>query len=142
MRLAQGSVLVLALVAAAFANPLLASDGAKSSMGTVYLVLLKKGPAWGAKDTPESKAIQDAHMANIKAMWQAKKLILAGPVGGDGDLRGIFLLQVGSLEEAKALAATDPAVKAGALTAEVLPWWVETRVLPEAGKYCQSVDAQ
>jgi uncharacterized protein YciI len=106
-------------------------------MGTVYLVLLKKGPEWTAEATDKTKAIQEAHMANIRAMWEAKKLIIAGPLGDDGDIRGIFLFQVASLEEAKALAASDPAVRAGRLVAEIHPWWVEKRALPAAGGYCQ-----
>ena len=121
------------------ASPLVAAEPPKSTMGTVFLVLLKKGPAWGAAETSESHALQEAHMANIRAMWQAKKLILAGPLGDDGDIRGLFLLQVGTLEEAKALAEGDPAVKAGRLAAEVHPWWVEKQALPQAGMYCQSV---
>jgi uncharacterized protein len=110
----------------------------EAQMGTVYLVLLKKGPAWTAKETPETRALQEAHLANIKAMWDAKKLIVAGPMGDDGDTRGVFVFQVGSLEEAKALAASDPAVKAGRLVAEVHTWWVEKRALPAAGSYCQA----
>jgi uncharacterized protein len=140
MRFVQRNALVLILMAANLAAPLVAQDEARNSMGTVFLVLLKKGPASSSAETPESKAIQEAHMANIRAMWQAKKLILAGPIGDNGDLRGIFLLQAGSLEDAKALAETDPAVKAGRLMAEIHPWWVEKRALPEAGKYCQSVE--
>jgi uncharacterized protein YciI len=107
-------------------------------MGTVYLVLLKKGPAWTAQETPGTQAVQEAHMANIRAMWEAKKLIIAGPLGDDADIRGVFLFQVSSLEEATALAASDPAVKAGRLVAEIHPWWVEKRALPAAGSYCEA----
>ena len=110
----------------------------KSQMGTVYLVLLKKGPAWTATETTETRAIQDAHMANIRAMWAAKQLIVAGPLGDNGDTRGVFVFQVGTLEEATALAGSDPAVKAGRLVAEIHPWWVERRALPAAGSYCQT----
>jgi uncharacterized protein YciI len=110
---------------------------APPNMTVVYMVLLKKGPSWSPQQTPETKAVQEAHMANIRAMWEAKKLIIAGPFGDDGDLRGVFLFQVASLEEAKALAATDPAVKAGRLAVEIHPWWVEKRALPESGSYCQ-----
>jgi uncharacterized protein YciI len=106
-------------------------------MGTVYLVLLKKGPAWTAAETPETPAIQEGHMANIRAMWAAKKLIVAGPLGDDGDTRGVFVFQVGTLEEAKSLTQADPAIKAGRLVAEIHPWWVEKRALPAAGSYCQ-----
>ena len=41
----------------------------------------------------------------------------------DGKLRGMFVFTVGSLEEAKALAEADPAVKAGRLEPEVHPWF-------------------
>jgi len=105
-------------------------------MAVVYMVFLKKGPAWTAAKTPETSALQAAHMANIHALWQDKKLVIAGPMGDDADLRGIFVFDVATLDEAKALAASDPAVKAGRLAVEIHPWWVERRALPEAGKYC------
>jgi uncharacterized protein YciI/ketosteroid isomerase-like protein len=106
-------------------------------MGQVFLVLLKKGPAWTAERTDHTKAIQDAHMANIKAMWEAKKLIIAGPMGDDGDTRGVFVFQAANRAEAQALAESDPAIKAGRLVPEIHSWWVEKRALPEAGAYCR-----
>jgi uncharacterized protein YciI len=109
----------------------------EGKMTTVYLVLLKKGPAWRPGETPELKALMEAHLANIRALWQAKKMIVAGPLGDDGDLRGVFIFQAASLEEAKALAASDPAIKAGRLIPEIHPWWVEKAALPEAGSYCR-----
>lgn len=105
-------------------------------MEQVYLVLLRRGPIWTAEKTAESAAIQKAHMDNIGVQWKAKKLVIAGPMGEDGDLRGIFVYRVGSLDEAKALAASDPAVKAGRLRAEVHPWWVGKGYLPAAGEAC------
>jgi uncharacterized protein YciI len=125
--------IVLASLLGAAAPALAAED---SRMTTVYLVLLKRGPAWTPEVTPATQAIQDAHMANIRAMWEAHKLIIAGPVEDQADLRGIFVFQAASLDEAKALAASDPAVKAGRLVAVVYPWWVEKGALPEAGSYC------
>jgi len=118
-------------------SPSPAPATAESRMGTVYLVLLKKGPAWSAEQTPQTRAVQEAHMANIRALWADKKMIIAGPLGDNGEIRGIFVFQAASLEEAQALAASDPAVKAGRLTAEIHPWYVETRALPEAGSYCR-----
>jgi uncharacterized protein YciI len=70
------------------------------------------------------------------AMWQARKLIIAGPIGDDGALRGIFIFRVPRLEDAQALVASDPAVKAGRLVGEIHPWWIEKGTLPEAGEYC------
>jgi uncharacterized protein len=116
------------------------ASGAKpapSKMAVVYMVFLRKGPEWTAGKTPEHQALQEAHLANIRALWQAGKMVIAGPMGDDGDLRGIFVFDVATLDEAKALVASDPAVKAGRLVAEIHPWWVERRALPEAGKYCQ-----
>jgi uncharacterized protein YciI len=132
---------IVAVACAAVANPgeLLPDADAAHKMAAVYLVLLRKGPAWSGEETPATKAIQDAHMANIRRMWEAKKLIIAGPLGDNGDIRGIFLFDVGSLEEAKQLAEADPAIKAGRLVAEIHPWWVERQALPEAGAYCQTL---
>src|SRR5260370_40069381 len=106
---------------------------APANMTVVYMVLLKRGPSWSPQQTPETQKVQEAHMANIRAMWEAKKLIIAGPFGDDSDLRGVFIFQVGSLEEAKALAASDPAVKAGRPAGEVHPWWAGRRAPPGAG---------
>ncbi|MDX5438471.1 MAG: YciI family protein, partial [Pontibacter sp.] len=40
----------------------------------------------------------------------------------NGELRGIFIFDVATLEEAKALTEADPAVKAGKLIMELHPW--------------------
>ncbi len=133
------------LFAAMACGGMLASDvtpAEPSRMTVVYLVLLKKGPTWTPDVTPASQAVQDAHMANIRAMHQARKLVVAGPVEDQADLRGIFVFQAASLEEAKAWAETDPAVKAGRLTAAVYPWWVEKGTLPNAGDYCTAAGSK
>jgi uncharacterized protein YciI len=110
---------------------------AGGGMGELFLVLLKKGPAWTAEVTDQTKALQAAHMANMKAQWEAKKMVVAGPDGDDHDLRGVFVYAAASREEAKALAESDPAVKAGRLVPEIHSWWVERNALPEAGAYCR-----
>src|SRR5437899_8620062 len=128
---------VAALAAGEQAGPSPAASAAPpSNMEQVFLVLLKKGPKSTKEDSPERKAIQEAHRANIRAMWQARKLVIAGPMGDEGDLRGIFIFRVPKLEEAQALLASDPAVKAGRLVGEIHPWWIEKGTLPEAGEYC------
>ena len=62
-------------------------------------------------------------MAHINKMADSGKLVAAGPVIDDGELRGLFVFKVSSPEEAKALTSSDPAVKSGRLTFEVLPGW-------------------
>jgi uncharacterized protein YciI len=97
---------------------------------TVYLALLVRGEKWTPGQTPENEAIQKAHLANIGRLAELKKLVVAGPFGDDGTLRGIFVFRVASLEEARTLAETDPAVKAGRLALQIHPWIVPDGILP------------
>lgn len=97
---------------------------------TAYLGLLTRGAKWTPEKTPASEELQKAHIANIIRLAETKKLVVAGPFGDNGTLRGIFVFKVASLEEAKELAATDPAVKAGRLAIEMHPWMVPEGALP------------
>jgi uncharacterized protein YciI len=97
---------------------------------TYYFSFLRRGPKWSAQRTPETETLQAAHMANINAMAKTGKLVIAGPFENAGDYAGVFVFKVGSLDEAKALAESDPAVKAGRLVADVHPWLVAQGSLP------------
>jgi len=99
-------------------------------MMTAYLAFLVRGEKWTAEKTPETEAIQKAHLATISRLAELKKLVVAGPFGDDGTLRGIFVFRVNSIEEARELAATDPAVKAGRLALRIHPWIVPEGILP------------
>ena len=96
----------------------------------MYLTFLTRGEKWTPEKTPATEEIQKGHMANINRLAEMKKLIAAGPFGDDGRLRGIFVFRVDSLEEAKNLTATDPAVKAGRLAMNIYTWMVPEGVLP------------
>jgi hypothetical protein len=48
---------------------------------------------------------------------------LAGPFLEDGQLRGIYVFAVESVEEARKLTETDPAIQAGRLRMELHPWY-------------------
>jgi uncharacterized protein YciI len=97
---------------------------------TAYLALLSRGAKWTPEKTPATEEIQKGHMANIIRLAGLKKLVVAGPFGDDGQLRGIFVFKVASIDEARALAETDPAVQAGRLAIEIRPWLVPEGVLP------------
>jgi uncharacterized protein YciI len=97
---------------------------------TAYLAFLTRGEKWTPEKTPATEEIQKAHLANINRLAELKKLVVAGPFGDNGKLRGIFVFRVATLEEAKALAETDPAVKAGRLALEFHPWMVPEGILP------------
>jgi uncharacterized protein YciI len=99
-------------------------------MTKAYIGFLSRGAKWTPEKTPQTEELQQAHMANIHKLAATRKLVVAGPFGDDGQLRGIFVFRVGSLEEAKELAATDPAVQAGRLSIEMHPWLVPEGILP------------
>lgn len=91
-------------------------------MKKYVMAFLKRGP--NRDQSPEeAQALQKAHMDNIGRMAEAGQLILAGPFFDDGDIRGIYVFDVETIEEAQALTATDPAIQAGSLVMELHPWY-------------------
>jgi uncharacterized protein YciI len=97
---------------------------------TAYLGFLNRGKKWTPEQTPATQQLQEAHLANINRLAALKKLVVAGPFGDDGNLRGIFVFRVATLEEARSLAETDPAVQAGRLEIDMHPWLVPEGILP------------
>lgn len=109
--------------AAGFDAELAASLGADDyGMKRYVMAFLKAGPNRD-RSPEEAQALQRAHLNNIRKMAEAGKLVLAGPFMDDGDVRGIYVFAVESVEEAEALTATDPAVQAGSLEMELHPWY-------------------
>lgn len=99
-------------------------------MPVYYFGLLVRGPSWTPGNSPELQALQAQHMAHIQKTAEAGKLVIAGPLGDSGPIRGILVYKVASLDEAKALAEADPTVKAGRLSVELHPWNVPKGSLP------------
>jgi uncharacterized protein YciI len=100
-------------------------DDVPPNMATYYVALLRRGPSWTPTMTPEVQKALEGHMANIRRLAAAGKLLVAGPFleqSGPGSPAGLFVLQASSIAEAQRLVATDPAVQAGRFIAEVLPW--------------------
>jgi uncharacterized protein YciI len=97
---------------------------------TAYLAFLTRGEKWTPEKTPATEAIQKAHLENINKLAEMKKLVVAGPFGDNGRLRGIFVFKVESIDEARTLAATDPAVQSGRLALQIHPWVVPEGILP------------
>ncbi len=92
-------------------------------MKMYVMAFLKKGPNRNQSEA-EAEALQSAHMANIKRMAQSGDLVLAGPFGkNDLDMQGSYIFNVKTIEEAEKLTATDPAIKAGRLRMELVPWY-------------------
>lgn len=114
---------IIFLIALCSSAPAQEKAEAKFEMTTYYVAFLKRGPNWTAEATSETKKLQEGHMAHITSMAESGKLILAGPFADGGDLRGMFVFRTATLEEAKALAEADPAVRAGRFVLELHPWY-------------------
>ncbi len=93
-------------------------------MKRYWLVLLKKGPN-RTQDSISAAKIQAGHMANINRLAKEGKIIMAGPMGSDGDLRGIFIMNCKDSSEVEQIVNTDTAVITGRLKMEYYPWWSE-----------------
>ena len=98
-------------------------------MTTYFVGFLYRGPKWTAESTPETQRIQEGHMANIRRMGEAGKLLVAGPFSDDGDLRGLYVFKVATKEEAEKLVESDPAVQAGRLRFELHPWFAAKNIV-------------
>lgn len=91
-------------------------------MRRYVLALLKTGPNVN-QDSSAARRLQQAHMENIRRLAKEGKLVLAGPFLDDGPLRGIYVFNVETVEEARELTLTDPAIQAGRLEMELHPWY-------------------
>jgi uncharacterized protein YciI len=105
-------------------NPDLATKlGAdKYGMSKYVFAFLKSGPN-RSQDSTEAINLQKAHLDNIKRLADEGKLVLAGPFLDDGEIRGIYIFNVSTIEEARKLTETDPAIKAGRLVMDLHPWY-------------------
>ena len=94
-------------------------------MKQYFFVMLSKG-ANRTQDSVTAAKIQEGHMAHIRETAQSGQLQIAGPFDDEtGDWRGILIYDVKTLDEAKALCAADPAVKAGRLVCDIRGWWAQ-----------------
>ncbi|MCW8870431.1 MAG: YciI family protein [Proteobacteria bacterium] len=92
-------------------------------MKTYVMALLKAGPNRD-QDEETAQKLQQAHLANIRNLAEKGQLVLAGPfMANDHGLQGIYIFNVSTIEEAKKLTETDPAIKAGRLRMELIPWY-------------------
>ena len=96
---------------------------AQEEMTRYFIGLIYKGDEWKSIPPEKEIEIQRGHRANIDRLIQNGQMVLAGPIENAGELRGIFIYRTRTLEEAQALATTDPAVQAARLRIEVYPFW-------------------
>lgn len=92
-------------------------------MKKYVIAFLYRGDRVSEYSEAERAEIQKGHMANITKLAEEGKMVLAGPFFGNEELRGLFFFAVESLEEAKVLTESDPAVKAGVLKMDLKEWY-------------------
>lgn len=92
-------------------------------MKQYVMVLLYRGESANDFTEQELEELQAGHMANTNRLAEEGKIVVAGPFGDDTELRGIFIMDVATVEEAEELCAADPAIAAGRLRVECHPWW-------------------
>ncbi len=102
-------------------------------MRKYVMAFLLRGDRVSEYTSEQRSEIQAGHMSNISKMAEMGKLIVAGPFMGNEDLRGIYIFDVQTLEEAKALTETDPAIHAGVLKMDLKEWYgsAALMMLPE-----------
>jgi uncharacterized protein len=91
-------------------------------MKSYVMAFLKAGPNRD-QDSATAAQLQKAHLENIGRMAASGKLVVAGPFMDDMDIKGIYIFNVETVEEAKALTGSDPAIRAGRLVMELHPWY-------------------
>jgi uncharacterized protein YciI len=96
-----------------------------------YIFVILKTGSNESKDTVLNDSCFVGHFNNINRLVKERKLIVAGPLfKNDKSYRGIFILNVSTMEEANIILETDPAIKAKFLEPEVYEWY-GSAALPE-----------
>jgi uncharacterized protein len=91
-------------------------------MKQYWLVLLYSGGV-RSQDSITAAKIQKAHINNIERLAAEGKIIMAGPMGDNGNLRGIFIMDGKDSTEIANHIRLDSAVVTGRLRFEIHPWW-------------------
>lgn len=97
-------------------------------MKKFVVAFLRRGPN-RSQDSTIRANLQRAHLDNITKLAEEGKLVLAGPFLDDGELRGIYIFNVSSIEEADSLTKTDPAIQAGSLIMDLKPWYGSASII-------------
>ena len=100
------------------------------------LVLLRRPDS--APDYPDEEIdrIQREHLAFYASLRASGEVVTNGPVQEPGDpaLRGLGFYRTGSIERSRELAESDPAVRAGRLTVDIMTWYCPPGTMSRPGR--------
>ena len=91
-------------------------------MQQYFMAFLKRGKN-RSQSKEEADSLQRLHLAHLSKMYELGYADISGPFGDLGDIRGVTIYNVPTIEMADSLANADPSVKAGRLEIEMHPWW-------------------
>ena len=97
--------------------------GEEMTMQKYFIVFLKSG-SQRSQNPEEAARLQQEHLQYLGNLYEEGVIVLNGPTGDEGDIRGFSVYSTATIEEAERLASSDPMVQAGRLEVEVKPWWL------------------
>jgi uncharacterized protein YciI len=83
--------------------------------------LIPPRPTFPFDQSPEESALMRRHAAYWRDLVDRGEVVVYGPVGEPGSPWGLAVFEAESEDAARAVAANDPVVTAGLMTAEVYP---------------------
>jgi uncharacterized protein YciI len=91
-------------------------------MRNYVIAFMRAGPV-KLTSTHDLTVLRKAHLLNMQRLYDEGKLLLAGPFTDGKSMRGFYIFDVPSIEEARILTVSDPAVQAGTLIMELHTWY-------------------
>ena len=91
-------------------------------MRTYVMCFLKTGPL-KVDDQARRAELMKGHFGMIERLAKEKKLVVAGPFSDGGELRGIYIFDVPSIEEARRLTETDLSIREGYFKVDFVKWY-------------------
>jgi uncharacterized protein YciI len=114
---------VVGLLVAALASSIQAQDHKPPAGMDVYLFGVLRRGATSRATGAEAEALQRAHLENMQRMVDAGLMIGAGPIGDNGDYRGVFIFKNGVRDKIETMLKGDPLIQSGRLVLDLLTWW-------------------
>ena len=124
---ALGSLIAIAQAPETPVNPKFDAELAKKlgaderGMRQYIMCFLKTGPL--KVDEAKRAELMKGHFAMINHAAEQGKLVLAGPFVEGREFRGIYVFDVKTIEEAKAVTEADPSIKEGYFKVEFIKWY-------------------